>query len=101
MSPETHTIDSPWFLLPLAIFIIGGGLLALFFPWRFHTPLRRVLLHLPVLCAVAIYPYNKFMPTEWNIRIDLLLIYPLVGIALICYFVKLATYSKRKLPPKS
>ena len=68
----------------------------LIYPWSFRRRLSRVLAHLP-LCLLLLYVlYEYLMPVEMNIRIDLLLLYPIFVITGLVYAAKLWLLLRRR-----
>ncbi len=58
-------------------------------PWGRATALRRALGWLPALTLPVYGWYEYLMPDRFDIRIDLLLIWPLVIIAFIGFLIRL------------
>jgi hypothetical protein len=68
------------------------------YPWRFGSRLSRVFVHLP-LSLVVLFPLYASLPYPHHaagavIRIDLVLLPPLIFAALICYVAKLGLMYK-------
>ncbi len=62
--------------------------------WHFQSRRSRILVHLP-LSLVVLMPMYEAMPKGGaNIRIDLMLILPAIGLAFLCYVVKLVRLYK-------
>ncbi len=76
--------------------MIGLSLFVFVYPWRFHSHRSRLLLHTPLALLVVFIIYESLMPSEMNIRVDLLLLLPLFVGVLLCYLVKLAFMSRRR-----
>ena len=80
-------------LLGLLFWVICGlCLLTCVYPWNFKSPRSRILVHLPLLLLVLVPLYLAAEPTPGAgamIRIDLVVLVPLVGLATIGYLVKL------------
>jgi hypothetical protein len=75
--------------------IVGVTLVTLTYPWSFRTPTSRIWVHLP-LALVALYSaYEATMSPAMDIRIDLFLLWPLLGLAGLCYVIKLLLLSAR------
>jgi hypothetical protein len=76
-------------LLLLFWCMVGFTLFGFAYPWRFPTRLSRVLAHVPALVLPCYVAYETLMPPEVDIRIDLLVVIPLVIASLFCYGAKL------------
>ena len=70
-----------------SMILIGAS--SIFLPWRFLSRFSRLLIHLPVLLFLLYLAYEYLMPSKYNIRVDLLLLYPLIIISAICYLIRL------------
>jgi hypothetical protein len=71
------------------------------FPWRLRHGGNRWALWLP-LAALALYAgYEGAMPARMNIRLDLALILPLLGIITIAWLIRLVMVrrGRRRAPP--
>ena len=67
--------------------ILGLGLVS-FVPWTLKAGGNRWTLMLPFL-AIAVYVVYEFaMPNNWDIRIDLLLLWPILVLILLLGFVR-------------
>ena len=67
------------------------------FPWsNLRSPSKRVVLQLPLL-AFALYGlYELLMPIEMNIRVDLLLLWPVLLITLGLYLIRMLRAFRRR-----
>jgi len=85
-------------LVPLALFLgmLIVSLVAIIHPWSSLDTRSPALLHLP-LSLVAMFPAFLVLTHEPGAaRADLVLLLPPVGLALICYIVKLARRRKER-----
>ena len=69
--------------------MVGVTLLALIYPWSLRTHASRIWVHLPLSLVPLYLAYEAAMSPEMNIRIDLFLLWPLLGLAGVCYALKL------------
>jgi hypothetical protein len=69
--------------------MVGVTLLALVYPWSLRTHASRIWVHLPLSLVPLYLAYEGTMSPEMNIRIDLFLLWPLLGLAGVCYALKL------------
>lgn len=58
-------------------------------PWPLRDRRNRWTLVLPWLAVGLYIGYEAAMPTRMNIRLDLLMIWPLIGVAFLAWFVRL------------
>jgi len=78
----------------LLLSMIGVALFTLVFPWSFRRKASRRLVHLP-LSLILLYPaYEATISPNTDIRIDLLFLWPLLGLAGVCYGFKLLLLSR-------
>ncbi|HZJ14872.1 MAG TPA: hypothetical protein VFD27_07475 [Chthoniobacteraceae bacterium] len=68
---------------------------ALIYPWSFRGRVVRVLAHLPLSLLFIYALYEDIMPVEMNIRIDLLMLYPMFAITGLGYAAKLWLLCRR------
>jgi len=70
--------------------IIVLSLVAVAYPWRIRNLLSRLFLHAPIFIVwFFLYYQTNLVPRGDNIRVDLIVLYPCVGVVLLTYFVKL------------
>jgi len=66
------------------------------FPWRLRHGGNRWTLWLP-LPALALYAvYERTMPVRFDIRLDLFVIWPLVGLTLLAWLVRVALLRRHR-----
>ena len=77
-------------------YVLNGCLLSIFvvmlislFPWRLRDGCNRWTLLLPWLALGLYGAYEFSMPTRMNIRLDLVVIWPLIGITFLAWFIRL------------
>jgi len=90
-------VQEPDLNLVLNACLSGLALLALvsIVPWRLRGRRNRWTLWLP-LGALAIYTvYETAMPSRWDIRLDLVLVGPLLILILIAWLVRLVILRMR------
>ena len=89
-------------ILQIGLFLgmAGVTLVTLVYPWSLRTPASRIWVHLPLSLLALYFAYEATMSPETNIRIDLFLLWPMLGLAGLCYALKLLLLSAR-LAPKS
>jgi hypothetical protein len=75
--------------------LIGASVLI--YPWSFRRRVSRVLAHLPLSLLLLYALYEDLMPVEMNIRIDLLILYPMFVIIGLGYAAKLWLLCRRRL----
>ena len=79
----------------LFLSMVGVTLVALVYPWSFRTPASRIWVHLPLSLLALYFAYEATMSPEMNIRIDLFLLWPMLGLVGLCYAVKLLLLAAR------
>jgi hypothetical protein len=84
-------------MIQVVLFLITVTLVTLVYPWSLRTPTCRIWVHLPLSLLVLYFTYEATMPPDMNIRVDLFLLWPLLGLAGLCYAVKLLLLSAQ--PP--
>ena len=89
MELEPIRVNSMFFLLTLLF-----ASASLVFPWRFDTAWRKAWLHLPLPACVCFALYEAGVAPEANIRIDLLILLPVLLAAGVVYLVKLARLTR-------
>lgn len=67
--------------------ILGLGLISII-PWRLKTGRNRWTLMLPILAVLAYLAYEIAMPRNWDIRVDLLLLWPVLALILLLGLVR-------------
>jgi peptidoglycan/LPS O-acetylase OafA/YrhL len=72
--------------------IIAFTLLSIFYPWKKRNPKAKVSIHLPAFVFPLFIAYEYFLPAKYNIRVDLLILMPVLLIALLIYISKLHQY---------
>lgn len=75
--------------------ILAICLFTIAYPWRFRSRLARWLVHLPLLLVPMFIVYERTIPTGMNIRADLLVLGPAMGIGLLLYVMKLVLLCRR------
>jgi hypothetical protein len=65
-------------------------------PWRLRDGRNRWSLWLPLAAVLAYATYEFTMPSRWDIRIDLLLIWPLLLIIVGAWLVRLVALRRRR-----
>ncbi len=58
-------------------------------PWRLRERRNRWTLWLPAAALALYLAYEFTMPARWDIRLDLLLIFPLLPIVVLAWLVRL------------
>lgn len=66
----------------LLLFMLAGTILS-FFPAPSEGPFRPIFLFSPLLVISDYVAYEFFIPVEVNIRIDLLIIWPMIALAIL------------------
>ena len=74
----------------VGIWLLIIPVLYIFYPRRPKNIIGKILVHLPLLLIPIYIRYERLMPMEMNIRIDLLLFYPLLIAAAIMYLRRLS-----------
>lgn len=69
-----------WFLLVLALISL--------IPWRLKHGKNRWTLMLPVMSILIYMGYELLMPDNWNIRMDLILIWPVLTLIILLGLVR-------------
>lgn len=70
--------------------IIVLTLFSIAYPWRIRNLFSRLVLHLPILIVwLFLYYQSNLVPREANIRVDLIVLYPCIGLAMLSYLIKL------------
>jgi len=67
--------------------ILGLGFVSLF-PWRLKYGENKWTLALPVLAIVAYLKYEFTMPNNWNIRMDLFLLWPVMLLIIVLGLIR-------------
>jgi len=67
-------------VLNVCFFVIFGLGLVSLVPWRLKSGGNRWTLALPVLAILVYVVYEVTMPNNWDIRIDLLLLWPILAL---------------------
>ena len=67
--------------------ILGLGLISLV-PWGLKSGRNRWTLMLPVIAILVYLKYEFTMPNNWDIRVDLLLLWPVVALILVSGLVR-------------
>jgi hypothetical protein len=62
--------------------ILGFGIVSLI-PWRLRSGKNRWTMALPVLAIVVYMIYELTMPNNWDIRMDLVLLWPVLILILV------------------
>ena len=75
--------------LSLFLSMVGVTLVTLVYPWSLRTPASRIWVHLPLSLLALYFAYEATMSPAMNIRIDLFLLWPMLGLAGLCYALKL------------
>lgn len=74
-------------------FFTGSLLLYFIYPWSIDTKFKKALLHLIPLISVSSYFFYEFKMntdcTHIDIRIDIFLLWPVIGTMLFLYIVKI------------
>ena len=78
----------------LGLSIMAVVVLSLIFPWSFRTRVSRQLAHLPLLLFILYPAYELTIPTDTDIRVDLLFMWPAFALVGICYAIKLLILSR-------
>lgn len=82
----------------LGLCIMAVVVLSLIFPWSFRTRFSRRFAHLPLLLLILYPAYEATMPPGTNIRIDVLFMWPALGLVAICYVIKLLALARSGAP---
>lgn len=70
--------------------IILLSIFAVAYPWKIRNLFTRLLIHTPILIVWLFFYYEtNLVPRDANIRVDLIVLYPCIAVALISYIVKL------------
>ncbi len=64
-------------------------------PWRLRERRNRWTLWLPAAALALYLAYETTMPARWDIRLDLLLIFPLLLIVVLAWLVRLVLLRRR------
>lgn len=67
--------------------ILGLGLVSII-PWGLKSGGNRWTLIVPFLAILVYLVYEHTMPSNWDIRVDLLLIWPVLGLILLLGLVR-------------
>lgn len=72
--------------------LYGLALLAVLsiIPWRLRDRRNRWTLWLPLGAFGLYFAYEATMPANWDIRVDLVLIFPLLAIVLLAWLIRFA-----------
>lgn len=70
----------------------GTSLISVIYPWDPKWPYAKSLVHLPWLLLPMWWAYESLMPREMNIRMDLLLIVPVLTTVFVIYAVRLFSF---------
>ena len=65
-------------------------------PWRLRDGRNRWTLWLPLAALIIYAVYETSMPARWDIRLDLVLIAPLLFVVLIAWLVRLVLLRLRR-----
>lgn len=76
-------------LTVLFVLIVLIGLFALAYPWTFTRRSDRIVMHQPLLMLLLFGLYELAVPPSSNIRIDWLILFPLLSLVFVAYAVKL------------
>ena len=77
----TQTLNICFFL------ILGLGLISLI-PWRLKSGKNRWTLILPILAILVYLKYELTMPSNWDIRVDLFVLWPILTLILVSGLVR-------------
>lgn len=75
-------------ILNVCFFLILGLGLVSRFPWGLKSGRNRWTLALPFLAIAAYVVYEFAMPNNWDIRIDLLLLWPILGMIILAGVIR-------------
>jgi len=64
-------------------------------PWRLKHGRNRWSLYLPLLAIILYIFYEAAMPSNWDIRIDLLLLGPMGVVVILAWVVRLVLRARR------
>lgn len=67
--------------------ILGFGLISII-PWRLKSGKNRWTLILPIFAILVYVVYEFTMPSNWDIRVDLLLLWPVLVMILLLGLVR-------------
>lgn len=70
-------------ILNVCFFLILGLGVITFVPWKLASGKNRWTLLLPILAILIYATYEFTMPKYWDIRIDLLLLWPVLGLIIL------------------
>ena len=76
-----------WVLNICFFLILGLGVLS-FVPWKLKSGRNRWTLLLPIFLILVYVVYEFKMPDNWDIRIDLFLLWPVLILSLLMGFVR-------------
>ena len=85
-------------LAVLAIVVLVCALIVLV-PWGRKSAFARIATHLPLLALPTYAVYEWLMPSNFDIRIDLLVLWPALAICLLGWIVKMLW--RRRAPTQS
>ena len=70
--------------------IIVLTLVSIAYPWRIRNLFSRLFLHIPIFIVwLFLYYQSNLVPRTVSIRVDLLVLYPCIGLVMLSYLIKL------------
>src|SRR5688500_18197991 len=92
---QTAASTEPAILAVLFWIICIGCIISFFVPLSLNGKIARRLTFIPLFLLFLYVFYEVFMPVETNIRVDLLLLYPLLGLSILLFFIRIILLAKR------
>lgn len=92
---ETGSAVRDLLLAGLALVIVTCAVVALI-PWGRRRALTRFMTHLPLAAVPAYGAYEWLMPNRFDIRIDLLVLWPALGACVLFWLLKVVLGRRRK-----
>jgi len=80
----------------ILFFLICCTTLLSILPWPSKSKGPRILAVCPVISWIAFFIYESMIPVEMNIRVDLLILYQLLGISSIAFLLRITLIARLK-----
>lgn len=75
-------------ILNICFFLILGLGLVSIVPWKLRAGKNRWTLVLPILAIVLYLVYELTMPNNWDIRLDLIILWPILALIILLTVVR-------------